>query len=122
MNHERDQQALSLLHLRRDNEKAINEARIEQQRWVMELAFHGDYEKYRDDLDSAISAVAKGTNGERADAKLPPFFSSLIEQSVREALKQHSADFPTKVARQNPVEAIPEPSSEIVTIQVYLTC
>ena len=41
MNHERDQQALSLLHLRRDNEKAIAEARIEQQRWVMELAFHG---------------------------------------------------------------------------------
>jgi len=54
LNHERDQQALAILHLRRDHENLIRGVQREQQRFLFDLVFHGDYEKYREKLELEI--------------------------------------------------------------------
>jgi len=54
LNHERDQQALSILHLRRQHEKLIKDTQVDIQKWIFDLVFHGDYELFQADVKKEL--------------------------------------------------------------------
>jgi hypothetical protein len=117
------------LHLRRDNEAAIYNARLEQQRWIMDLAFHGDYEAFRADVGSTIKRIA-GDGGAKSSGvanasiknpkqELPAFFSAMFETIVREEVARRET--PGRI--ENLREEIPDVTirtgdKQFVTIRI----
>ena len=43
--------------MRRDNEKQLNAAQLEIQRWIFDMSFHGDYEKFRADMERTTAGM-----------------------------------------------------------------
>jgi hypothetical protein len=83
LNHERDQQALAILHLRRDTEKLVYQAQHEHDKLLFDLCFHGDYDKFRQDVGETIGSVTGG------DTRVPDFVGQLVERSVAAEVRSH---------------------------------
>ena len=56
IHHERDQQALAILHLRRDHDELIREVQVDIQRFLFDVMFHGDYESYRTEMKDILES------------------------------------------------------------------
>eukprot|EP00811_Abedinium_folium_P034625 NODE_7491_length_1573_cov_17.003458.p1 GENE.NODE_7491_length_1573_cov_17.003458~~NODE_7491_length_1573_cov_17.003458.p1 ORF type:complete len:410 (+),score=96.48 NODE_7491_length_1573_cov_17.003458:137-1366(+) len=92
LNQMRDQQALTTMQVRRETDVSIISSKMELQRWLFDMAFDGDYEEYRADLEKAM-ALAEEAGCENAteavDAaagKVPAFFSEILKQVLNEEL------------------------------------
>ena len=105
MNHERDQQARAILHARRDSEKMVKRSQAEMERWMFDMSFHGDYQKFStahalnsyhsaDTADSMDTpAPARPARPALAVASLPSFMSHLASTHATPAA-DHGAAMP----------------------------
>ncbi|KNC81078.1 hypothetical protein SARC_06581 [Sphaeroforma arctica JP610] len=87
LNHERDQQSLALTHLRRSYEGAIHAMRVENQKLLFDIAFHGDYEKFRTDVEKGINMGAADAEADYSDPSTHRGLQGLIAQTVAHITK-----------------------------------
>eukprot|EP00121_Abeoforma_whisleri_P015227 Awhi_evm1s14034 len=89
LNHERDQQSLALSHLRRSYEGAINDLQINMNKQLFDIAFHGDYEKFRDDVAKGIKDSVTSTDDNwTGDCDSVVGFSGLISRTVAHEVRR----------------------------------